>query len=236
MFYEVSGEVFDKLPNAVFGVVAVKGIDNARPVPELAALLEKYIAECEAYFVGEKPKNTPDVIPYREAFRAIGINPNRYACSIEALMDRIAKGKGFPSISPAVDLGNCISIKYHLPIGAHDIDSFIDGRLSVRAADENDVFVPFGSEEPDNPEPGEIVYASGNEVRTRRWTWRQGNNGMITEETTNLLYPIDGFADVNMDKVEAAISDFEQYVKEFFGDDITVVTGIVNAENPRFEF
>lgn len=157
MFYEVSGEVFDKLPNAVFGVVAVKGIDNARPVPELAELLEKYIAECEAYFAGEKPKNTPDVIPYREAFRTIGINPNRYACSIEALMDRIAKGKGFPSISPAVDLGNCISIKYHLPIGAHDIDSFIDGGLSVRAADENDVFVPFGSEDPDNPEPGEIV-------------------------------------------------------------------------------
>lgn len=236
MFYEVSGEVFDKLPNAVFGVVAVKGINNAKPVPELAELLDKYIAECEAYFAGEKPKNTPDVIPYREAFRAIGINPNRYACSIEALMDRIAKGKGFPSISPAVDLGNCISIKYHLPIGAHDIDSFIDGGLSVRVADENDVFVPFGSDEPDNPEPGEIVYASGNEVRTRRWTWRQGNNGMITEETTNLLYPIDGFADVNMDKVEAAISDFEQYVKEFFGDDITVVTGIVNAENPRFEF
>ena len=217
MFYEVSGEVFDKLPNAVFGVVAVKGINNAKPVPELAELLDKYIAECEAYFAGEKPKNTPDVIPYREAFRAIGINPNRYACSIEALMDRIAKGKGFPSISPAVDLGNCISIKYHLPIGAHDIDSFIDGGLSVRVADE-------------------IVYASGNEVRTRRWTWRQGNNGMITEETTNLLYPIDGFADVNMDKVEAAISDFEQYVKEFFGDDITVVTGIVNAENQSFEF
>lgn len=236
MFYEVSGEVFDKLPNAVFGVVAVKGINNAKPVPELAELLDKYIAECEAYFAGEKPKNTPDVIPYREAFRAIGINPNRYACSIEALMDRIAKGKGFPSISPAVDLGNCISIKYHLPIGAHDIDSFIDGGLSVRVADENDVFVPFGSDEPDNPEPGEIVYASGNEVRTRRWTWRQGNNGMITEETTNLLYPIDGFADVNMDKVEAAISDFEQYVKEFFGDDITIVTGIVNAENQSFEF
>ncbi len=236
MFYEVSGKVFDKLPNAVFGVVAVKGINNAKPVPELAELLDKYIAECEAYFAGEKPKNTPDVIPYREAFRAIGINPNRYACSIEALMDRIAKGKGFPSISPAVDLGNCISIKYHLPIGAHDIDSFIDGGLSVRVADENDVFVPFGSDEPDNPEPGEIVYASGNEVRTRRWTWRQGNNGMITEETTNLLYPIDGFADVNMDKVEAAISDFEQYVKEFFGDDITVVTGIVNAENQSFEF
>lgn len=236
MFYEVSREVFDKLPNAVFGAVAVKGIDNTKPAPALAELLEKYIAECEAYFAGEKPKNTQDVIPYREAFRALGINPGRYACSIEALMDRIAKGKGFPTISPAVDLGNCISIKYHLPIGAHDIDSFVDGGLSVRHATAEDVFIPFGGGEPDNPEEGEIVYASGNEVRTRRWTWRQGNNGMITESTSNLLYPIDGFSDVNMDKVKAAMDDFAAYVKEFFGDDVTVAMGIVDAENPRFEF
>ena len=46
MFYEVSREVFDKLPNAVFGAVAVKGIDNTKPAPALAELLEKYIAEC----------------------------------------------------------------------------------------------------------------------------------------------------------------------------------------------
>lgn len=236
MFYEVSKEVFEKLPNAVFGAVAVKGIDNTKAVPELAERLEKYIAECEAYFEGQKPKNTEDVIPYREAFRAIGINPGRYACSIEALMDRIAKGKGFPTISPAVDLGNCISIKYHLPIGAHDIDTFNDGGLSVRPATAADEFIPFGGGEPDNPEDGEIVYASGNEVRTRRWTWRQGNNGMITEGTCNLLYPIDGFKDVNMEKVEAAMADFEAYVKEFFGEGVTVEMGIVDAEHPRFEF
>lgn len=41
----------------------------------------------------------------------------------------------------------------------------------------NDLFIPFGSTEYDNPEVGEAVYASGNEIRTRRWTWRQGENG-----------------------------------------------------------
>ena len=59
---------------------------------------------------------------------------------------------------------------------------------------------------------------------------------MITESTSNLLYPIDGFSDVNMDKVKAAMDDFAAYVKEFFGDDVTVAMGIVDAENPRFEF
>ena len=39
-----------------------------------------------------------------------------------------------------------------------------------------------------------------------------------------------------MDKVKAAMDDFAAYVKEFFGDDVTVAMGIVDAENPRFEF
>lgn len=29
---------------------------------------------------------------------------------------------------------------------------------------------------------GEAVYASGSEIRTRRWTWRQSERGKITEE------------------------------------------------------
>ena len=44
-------------------------------------------------------KNAEEIAPYRDAFKAIGVNPNRYMCSIEALLDRIAKGKGFPHIN-----------------------------------------------------------------------------------------------------------------------------------------
>ncbi|MCF0140570.1 MAG: hypothetical protein HUJ78_00860 [Mogibacterium sp.] len=234
MYYEISKDVFDMLPNAVFGAVAVRGIDNTKDVPELKAMLEESIKECEAYFGGEKPKNTDAVIPYREAFKALGINPNRYSCSIEALMDRIAKGKGFPAINAAVDLGNAISIKYRLPIGAHDIDSLDEG-LDVRVAVPEDTFIAFGSTEEEKPEDGEVVYASGNEVRTRRWTWRQSERGKITEETKAILFPIDGFKDVNLDKVEEAIEEFKTLLAQYFGD-VEVVTGIVDAENPRFEF
>ena len=240
MYYEVSKDIFNAIPDAVFGAVAVKGIDNKKAVPALAELLQKYIVECEAYFDGKKPKETEDIVPYREAFRALGINPGRYACSIEALMDRIAKGKGFPSISPAVDLGNAISIKYHLPIGAHDIDS-LGGGLDVRLATAEDTFVPFGAplDDPsaqENPEPGEAVYVSGGKVRTRRWTWRQSELGKITQNTSAILYPIDGFKGVNADKIELAIADFVDLLREYFGDAVEITTGIVDADNPRFEF
>ena len=68
-----------------------------------------------------KVKESPEIVPYREAFRALDINPNKFMCSIEALLTRIAKGKGFPEISPVVDFGNAVSLKYRLPIGAHDM-------------------------------------------------------------------------------------------------------------------
>ena len=141
MKFEIAKEVFDLLPNGYFGIVAVKGMDNTREIPELEAMLQANIEVCEKDFEGIKVKNADDIVPYREAFRAMGINPNRYMCSIEALLDRIAKGKGFPHINAIVDLGNAVSIKYHLPIGAHDMAT-IDEALEVRHAKPEDTFIP----------------------------------------------------------------------------------------------
>ena len=137
MYYQVSKEFFDKLPNACFGAVAVRGLDNTHDIPELEEMLAGNVAECEAYFTGKKPKETEDILPYRAAFTALGINPNKFMCSIEALLTRIAKGKGFPHINAAVDLGNAVSIKHRLPMGAHDLDTIADG-LDVRLAEEGD--------------------------------------------------------------------------------------------------
>ena len=121
MYYQVSQEFFDKLPNACFGAVAVRGLDNTHDIPELEQMLAENVAACETYFAGKKPKETEDILPYRAAFTALGINPNKFLCSIEALLTRIAKGKGFPHINAAVDLGNAVSIKHRLPMGAHDL-------------------------------------------------------------------------------------------------------------------
>ncbi|NLU24024.1 MAG: hypothetical protein GXW99_04735 [Clostridiales bacterium] len=233
MFYEVTQEIFDKLPTACFGAVAVRGLDNTRPIPALEEMLQQNIRLCETYFEDKKPKETPDILPYREAFRALDINPNKYLCSIEALLTRIAKKKGFPSINAAVDLGNAISIKYRLPIGAHDLDTMKDG-LTVRLSQPGDTFVAFGATETEIPVPGEAIYVSGHEVRTRRWTWRQSEVGKITEETKAILFPIDGFTDVNEPQVRAATAEFVALLREYFGCEAE--TGFVDAAHPRFTF
>ena len=215
MRFEVSPSVFELLPDACFGVVAVKGADNTRPIPEVSALLHESIAACERALEGVKVKEFPEIVPYREAFRALGINPNKFMCSIEALLTRIAKGKGFPEISPVVDFGNAVSLKYRLPIGAHDMGT-VSRALEVRHA-----------------EPGEVVYVSDGQVRTRRWTWRQSEIGKIVPETRDLLFPIDGFTSLNLDRVLAAREELAAGLEKYFGAKTAV--GLVNRENTAFE-
>lgn len=216
MKFIIEPAVFEKLPTACFGVVAAKGIDNSRPCEKIDALLDEGIALAEARFSGKKVKEEPDILPYRAAFQALGVNPNKYMCSIEALFTRIAKGKGMPRINPLVDLNNAVSLKYTLPMGTHDLGaSPLD--MEVRFAREGDVFLPFGGGSTETPDSGELVYAVGSEVRTRRWTWRQSEQGKIGPETSYVFFPIDGFTDFNRSRVLEARDELAALVRELFG-------------------
>lgn len=167
MKFIVEKSIFEKLPNACFGIVVARGINNTLKYPEIESLLDEAIRKSVSQFGGKKIKEEPEIVPYREAFLALGINPNKFMCSIEALFTRIAKGKGMPQINPVVDLGNAVSLKYALPMGAHDIGDAKDD-ICVRYSKPDDVFLPFGAAEEESLEEGEVVYAVGNQIRTRR--------------------------------------------------------------------
>ena len=230
MKFCVDQAIFEKLPAACFGVVVAKGIDNRSPCPEAARLLDDGIALAERRFEGQKVKDDPAILPYREAFRALGMNPNKYLCSVEALFTRIAKGKGMPHINPAVDLGNAVSLKYTLPIGAHDLCG-AESNICVRLSQPGDTFLPFGGTELETPDPGEVVYAVGSQVRTRRWTWRQSEHGKITPDSSWIFFPIDGFSNFNRDDVLAARDDLLNQLTRVFGCEAHA--GFVDAEHPE---
>ena len=232
MKFIVEKEIFEKLSNACFGVVMAKGIDNSKAYPEIEQLLDESIAAAAQRFEGKKVKEEPDILPYREAFRALDINPNKYLCSIEALFTRIAKGKGMPHINPVVDLGNAVSLKYTLPMGAHDLGGSSED-ICIRLAQPGDTFLPFGGEAEETPDSGEVVYAVGHQVRTRRWTWRQSEHGKITPESTDIFFPIDGFTDFNREQVLAARDELQALVKRIFGCEAAV--GFVDAEHSEME-
>lgn len=231
MKFIVSEDFFNLVPDAVFGVVVVKGFDNSVNYDKINELFKNSLEEAQEKFLNVKIKEEAWIEPYREAFRSLGINPNKFMCSIEALMTRISKGYSIPSINPIVDLGNALSLKYHIPVGVHDISKFTNGEVMIRKATTDDVFVPFNSTEVEHADEREIVYASGNDIKTRRWTWRQGENSKVTENAKDFFIPIDGFVS-NKEEVLKLQSDLVSVLHDELG--LNVETGVVDKDHKEF--
>ena len=231
--FQVAPEIFEKMPNACFGVVVVRGIDNQKSYPAIADFYQKTQKELFDKLAGRKAKEYPAIIPYREAFQKLEINPNKFPPSIEALSSRIEKGKWIPPINPIVDLGNGISLKYGIPLGAHDLDS-TTAPLEIRLSHPDDQFVPFGATEPETIDYGEILYVSGHQVKTRRWIWRQSEFGKITNQSQNIFFPLDGFEDINGNETKEARDELASLLKHHFG--VTPFVGWVNKANPTCSF
>ena len=117
-------------------------------------------------------------------------------------------------------------------MGSHDIDSMKDD-FYVRYSVKGDKFLPFGETEIELLEDNELVYTSGNDIRTRRWIWRQSEYGKIVETTTNIIFPIDGFVGVNDKKVIEARDELESILKELFN--CTTIKGFLSKENNKSE-
>ncbi len=214
MKFIIENKVFEILPEVCFGVVVARGLDNSGNNKEIWNFLEQVIEETRHKFQALKPKEHPDIQPYRDAFKKMNINPNKFPCSVEALTTRIVKGSSLPDINPAVNLVNAYSLKYTLPMGAHDLDA-TDVDIEVRFSRSDDIFIPFGQNDPELPDKDELVYAGGNTIKTRKWIWRQSDWGKVTAESKNIFFPIDGFTDYNFEAVMMARNELSADLQQF---------------------
>lgn len=232
MKFNVYDELFEKMPDACFGVVVGYGIDNKNKNSDIEAMLAYEMKAIRERLEGLNLKEFEGIVPYREAFRALSINPNKFMSSIEAMAKRVVKGNDLPSINPVVDLVNALSLKYVLPMGAHDIDALED-EIAVRFSVEGDTFIPLGSGEMESVDAGELVYADSKRIRTRRWIWRQSDRGRITEESKNIFFPIDGFTSRNKDNVLEAMELLSSTLEKHFN--CTTKKFFIDTDNNEVE-
>lgn len=231
--FAVEPAVFEQLPDYCVGVVVARGLDNHSQSEAIGRMLDQAAADFAQANREANIRELPGVKACRDAFQALGMNPNKFMCSIESLMKRVQKSGALPHINTVVDLGNAFSLTYQLPMGAHDVDK-LEGDIQIRFSTPEDHFLPMGETEMETMPAGELVYVSGHTVKTRRWIWRQSEDGKITGETCHVFFPIDGFQNVNGDDVLTARDALARLLEQDFG--CQVVTGYVDRENNSFDF
>ena len=219
LHYTISAEIFSKYPGYVRGVLMATGVHNGASPEALIGLLRQAEESVRARVNLETLAEQPAFKSWREAFRAFGAKPADFRPSIEAMARRVLRGDPLPSINALVDIGNVISLRYLLPAGAHAIDR-LTGDISLRLAGGTENFVALGSEDgaaPEHPLSGEVIFAEGSTVLTRRWVWRQGNHTLTLPESTMIEFNIDGLPPTSLADVEAAGKDTAALITQFCG-------------------
>jgi DNA/RNA-binding domain of Phe-tRNA-synthetase-like protein len=89
----------------------VQECDPARLSSAAAKIAERVRGELQV----ETLSSNPVIAGLRKLFKAAGCDPTRYRPSSEALVRRLLKGEDMPSISPLVDLNNCLSARLLVP-------------------------------------------------------------------------------------------------------------------------
>lgn len=230
--YTIDAEIFRKHPGYVRGVLIAQDVSNPASPPELVQLLRDAEASVRERLNLEGIAEAPRIRAWRDAYRAFGAKPAEHRSSIEALSRRALKNDPLPSISALVDIGNVISLRHLVPAGAHAIDVLKED-IALRPAKGSENFIAFGSEKLEHPLPGEIVFAEGDAVLTRRWTWRQAKHTLVEPGTTAIVFNIDCLLPVMADEAAQACAEAEQLIARFCSGRFR--RGILSASSPRIE-
>lgn len=233
MKYTIAPEVFEVNPKLEFGVIVGIGLNNSESTPEDIALMRNEESYLRQTVDEGELRNLHNIREYRETMKSAGINPNKYQVSTEAMIKRVLKGNSLPSINSLVDLCNVISLKYKITMGGHDLADIHDD-LSVCFSKGTERFLPFGSDEYESLQEGELIFTSGETVQTRKWLWRQSELGKMTLETKDVFFQLVGFEDGQGSNLKDALDFLEEKVLERFGG--TCQRFVLDRDNPSFEF
>src|SRR5579859_4146084 len=203
--YDVA--VTGRYPAIRAGVIHATGLTNG---PSSAALRADYEAEQQAVLAklaGASLADLPSIAAWRRVFTSFGAKPTQYRNAAEALLRRLTKQGGIPTIATLVDIGNLVSIRYAMPVAVFDLAS-IAGSITVRFATGTEPFDDLGSDGSVSPDPGEVIFADQeNVVAARRWCWRQSARSAATPATTAALIVIEGHHAAAAQEIPAALTD-----------------------------
>lgn len=232
----IAEESFWKLfPEAAIGVIVARGMKPAGKVPAedataIAALLREANAQADRHLTSNTISQNEVVRVWRDAYQQFKTKKGA-RCSIENLLKRVLKGNPVGSITPAVDIYNAVSLKYALPVGGEDIDTF-EGDLRLGITEGGDAFRALGEDEDDPTLPGELCYRDDAGAVCRCWNWRDGQRTALADDSESAFLIIVCVDPSRIDDLRAALDEFSQLIERYLGASIEA-RAIVDRSNPE---
>lgn len=207
-------EIKEKFPEYRALIIYAQDLDNGESDDFANQLLRTAELEQRKNFGEEKASSHPHIVAWREAYRAFGVKPSKYLCSVEALLSRSLKGNDLPDINRVVDIYNAVSIKHVLPVGGEDWDC-LSSDLILKFAKGDEPFETFQNGEKiiSYPTTGEVIWADSTGVTCRAWNWRQCHRTMLTTTTKNAYFVLDALPPFTLEHLGQAGDELMQHLQ-----------------------
>ncbi|HEM3576965.1 TPA: B3/4 domain-containing protein [Streptococcus suis] len=214
--FVVDSSFWSLFPDAKIGVLLLKDYKTPAQSPdELVKLLEESNGIAQKFLTEDTFSENEVIQTYRQAYQKFKTKKGARS-SIEALLKRSASDRPVSTISPLVDIYNAASLRFGLPCGAEDIDTFV-GNLQLTITEGGDEFYLIGDENNNPTLPGEVCYKDDKGAVCRCFNWRDGERTMITDETKNAFLVMELVNSDRVEDLENALDFISQHAEKFLG-------------------
>jgi len=138
----ISEQIRSLFPEIRIGILTGE-VSNQALSTGIWSQIKAFISSHASGLSAETIRDIPAIKNAKNAYRRLGKDPNRYRVSAEAMLRRIASGKGLYQINALVDCLNFTSISTGITIGGFDL-SKIHGDLILDIGTEKDEFEAIG--------------------------------------------------------------------------------------------
>ncbi|WP_155733050.1 B3/4 domain-containing protein [Streptobacillus moniliformis] len=201
-------------PNSKLGIVLIEDMNNwGESSKEIKEALMASNEEAKKYFIKDNFSENPVISVWREAYQKFKTKKG-VRSSIEALLKRVEKGNEVSSINPLVDIYNTISLKYGMPCGAEDSDTF-KGILRLGITEGNDEFYLIGEDKNSPTLQGELCYRDDEGAVCRCFNWRDGKRTMVTDKTKNAFLIIELIDNEREKELNDALNEIAENIEKY---------------------
>ncbi|HFI0393410.1 TPA: B3/4 domain-containing protein [Streptococcus suis] len=212
----IDSSFWSLFPDAKIGVLLLKDYKTPAQSPdELVKLLEESNGIAQKFLTEDTFSENEVIQTYRQAYQKFKTKKGARS-SIEALLKRSASDRPVSTISPLVDIYNAASLRFGLPCGAEDIDTFV-GNLQLTITEGGDEFYLIGDEVNQPTLPGEVCYKDDKGAVCRCFNWRDGERTMITDKTKNAFLVMELVNSDRLEDLENALDFISQHAEKFLG-------------------
>lgn len=226
----VHADIFQAFPLTRIGVLVIENLKNhGENAAVLQFLRTEEVRQRDLLNAVELP-SLPEIKVWRDAFKKFGSDPRDFRSSVEALLRRARAGnKPLPHINSLVDLYNYISIKYHMPVGAEDLDKIV-GDVELAVSTGTEAGKALGSDEVESCYSGEVIYRDQESFLCRRWNWREADRTKIEEATSRAILVIDTVGGLESEALDRALNETQALIESHLG--ATVRSAILDSAHP----